>query len=231
MTTKNILEHIRLGTDYKEWFNYDGEPLPIRPLSTYEIDEIIKKVIREGISPQTYDSIIKLKLNILSPEQKRDISISDYQEYLTYFNEIDYWIVYYAMKDFQPEKFSKPDFDGDFQEFKNWDENNPKGYYIVKKMKYVHDIAKDVKNMTSQPTTVLMEVLENKTGQALASLVYRYHVPLANKAWELTPLQTYFLIFSAPDAPQIVKDESELPGIKSGTLKEVTEQLRKMGMI
>ena len=109
-----ILKYIQLGTNAKEWFNYDGKPLPIRPLSTYEIDEITLTVIKEGITQSTFNCIIKLKLEIADAMDNKKISIEDYGEFVKYYNEIDYWIVYHAMNDFQPEKFSMHDIEGEF---------------------------------------------------------------------------------------------------------------------
>jgi len=221
-----ILKYIKLGTNAKEWFNYDGEPLPIRPLSTYELDTILEKIIREGITQKTFSSIYKIKHNLIDKENVVITTKEDYLEFFHYLNEIDYWTVYFAMKDFQDEKFSQPDLDGEFRDkFKKWNELYPKGYYIVKKMKYVHRIAEDIQYMTSQPLIKLRQVLQNKDGRILASTVHTYHIPLTNEAWKLTPLQETFLRYSDPDAPIIIEDESELPGIKAGSLKDIAMQL------
>lgn len=225
--TPDYLKYIKLGTNCKEWFNYDGQGLPIRPLSTYEHDEALLKAIREGISQTTFNAVIKAKLNIVKPEEKINATISDYAEFVKYFNEIDYWIVYYSMKDFQPEEFSKPDFSKEFKkDFKDWSIDLPKGYYIVKKMKYVHQIADDIRLMTDAPVTEFIQVLKNNAGKNLASIVYTTHVPLTSEAWKLTPLQEKFLTYSAPGMPEILKDESDLPGITSGmTMREVMNKL------
>lgn len=226
----DIIKYIKLGTSVKEWFNYDGEPLPIRPLSTYEMDEILGKIIEEGITQQTFDSVYKIKYNLYNEEEKVEINYNNYIEFFHYFNEIDYWMVYYAMKDYQDEEFSQPDFNEQFRkEFKDWNDNIPKGYYIVRKMKYVHQIAKDIQFMTSQPLVKLGQTLKNNNGRILASMVYTYHVPLASEAWKLTPLQEDFLYYAHPDSPTLIGSEEDLPGIKSGTMVEIANQLSKMG--
>jgi len=124
------------------------------------------------------------------------------------------------MKDFQDESFSQPNYEKD--------KKYPNGYYIVKKMKYVHHISEDIQYMTSQPLIKLRQTLKNTKGKILASTVHIYHVPLANEAWKLTPLQETFLYYSRPDAPTIITDESELPGIKAGSLKDIAKQLNAM---
>ena len=77
----DILKYIKLGTSAKEWFNYDGKPLPIRPLSTYEIDEIMLKVLKEGISQTTFDALYKVKLNLIEPDEKVDVNQDNYTEF------------------------------------------------------------------------------------------------------------------------------------------------------
>jgi len=225
---KDILKYIKLGTNAKEWFNYDGEPLPIRPLSTYELDMILEKIIREGITQKTFSSVYKIKHNLIDKENVLMTTKEDYLEFFHYLNEIDYWTVFYAMKDFQDEKFSHPDFDGEYQDDKNWHSYYPKGYYIVKKMKYVHQLAEDINFMTSQPLIKLRQTLKNSRGKILASAVHTYHVPLSNEAWKLTPLQETFLVYSSPDAPVILESEEELPGIKAGSLKDIAKQLNAL---
>ena len=64
----SVLKYIKLGTNAKEWFNYDGNPLPIRPLSSYEIDNILLEVINEGITQPTFDILYKVKLKTLDKE-------------------------------------------------------------------------------------------------------------------------------------------------------------------
>ena len=228
--TQDLLKYIELGTSHKEWFNYDGQALPIRPLSSYELDQALLKAIQEGISQKALQSVIKIKLKLQDKDSKIDLNIEDYQDFLKYYNEIDYWVVFFAMKDFQPENFSLPDYNGEFEkEFDDWNENKEKGYYIVRKMKYIHKMAEDIINMTDQPVTKLIEVVTNTKGKILASCIHAFHQPLVSEAWKLTPLQQKFMLYSSPDSPTLLRDESELPGIKSGRLIDIVNQLKGMG--
>ena len=83
--------------------------------------------------------------------------------------------------------------------------------------------------MTSQPLVKLSQTLKNKSGKILASMVFTYHIPLANEAWKLTPLQEDFLYYGDPRGPTLITDEKELPGIKAGTMQEIATQLAGMG--
>lgn len=225
-----MIKYIALGTDCKEYFNYDGKPLPIRPLSTFELDQAFLKAI-EGVSPLIFDSVIKLKLGIVDDNEQINIDKNTYKDFLKYYNEIDYWVVYFSIKDFQEEEFSFPDFDGEYtQQFDDWKEDNPKGYYFVKNMKYVHKIASDIIQMTSQPEEKVMEILSNSQGKVLATLVHSFHQPLASEAWKLTPLQTTFILFTRPGGPQLVKNIEELPGIKRGKYQDIKKQLAALGL-
>lgn len=226
----DILKYIKLGTSSKEWFNYDGCALPIRPLSTYEMDEVLGKIIKEGITQPTFNSIYKIKFNLFSIDEKVKITQKNYLEFFKYLNIIDYWMVFYSMKDFQNEDFSKPDYSEEFRdEFDDWTEDTPKGFFIVRKMKFVHLLAKDIQDMTTQPLVKLSQILKNKSGKILASMVFTYHVPLANEAWKLTPLQEDFLYYGDPKGPKLLEGEKDLPGIKAGTMKDIASQLAGMG--
>lgn len=226
----DILKYIKLGTNSKEWFNYDGCPLPIRPLSTYEMDEILGKIVKEGITQQTFNSIYKIKFNLFNITEKIEISQQNYLEFFKYLNIIDYWMVFYSMKDYQDEDFSKPDYNKEFRdEFDDWTQDTPKGFFIVRKMKFVHQLAKDIQDMTSQPLVKLSQVLKNKSGKTLASMVFTYHIPLANEAWKLTPLQEDFLYYGGPNAPILLEGEKDLPGIKAGSMQDIAKQLAGMG--
>lgn len=229
----DLLKFIELGTDCKEWFDYGGDSLPIRPLSTYEYDQIKLKIYEEGISEPVFKKIIQTRLSVFQkPEsEQQEITLPFYKEYLQFSNEVDYWMVYYAMKDFQPEEFTSPDFNGEFEDdFDDWEMKKPKGYYIVRKMKYIHQIARDVKTMTNQPVIELKSILRNTKGKILASRTYAYHIPLVSEAWKLTPLQEKFLFYSRPGSPKVVSEE-EVPGVKGGTLRETLEQLKKAGFV
>lgn len=223
-----MLKYITLGTDCKEYFFYDGKPLPIRPLSSYELDQAFIKAV-ESVSPLIFSSVMNLKLNI---KENIDIKLdkNNYKDFMSYYNEVDYWIVYFAIKDFQEEDFSFPDYGREHEEdFEDWDPKKPIGYYYVRKMKYVHEISKDVMSMTSQPPDKLMEVLTNASGKALATLVHVFHQPLNSKAWKLTPLQIHFILYSRPGAPYVVKSVEDLPGVKKGKYSDIMKQLEALG--
>lgn len=223
-----MLKHIALGTDFVDYYNYDGNALPIRPLSTYELDEALKKSVG-GISPLIFNEFVKFKLNLIEDSEIK-ITKHNYESFLDFHNEFDHWIVYYSIKDFQDSDFSKPDYEGEYKKYDDWNADFPKGYYKVREMKYVHKIAEKIMSMTNQPETKLMKILENDEGQILATFVHYFHVPLADKAWKLTPLQQKYIIFSRPGAPEYVEDVEKIPGIKGGTMEEIAKQLKDMGL-
>lgn len=226
-----MFKHIALGTDCKEYFNYDGKPLPIRPLSTYELDSIFLKAV-EGVSTFIFDKVIKLKLGLIKSEQEIDLTKNNYKDFLAYYNEIDYWTVYFAMKDFQPEEFSMPDYSKEFREdYDDWEEDKPKGYYHVRNMKYVHKLSTDIMSMTVQSPEELVKIITNTKGRILASLIHRFHQPLASEAWKLTPLQVSFIYYTREGAPIMLKNIDELPGITRGKMKDVMQKFKDLGMI
>jgi len=226
-----LLKYITLGIKNKEYYNYNGKPLPIRPISTYERDQALMNAA-EGISPLIFDKVTKHKLELIDEEIDFKIDKNNYKEFLIYYSEIDYWTVYFAMKDFQDETFSQPDYEKEFEKMDNWKEWKPKGYYIVKQMNHIHKLAKYIGQMSDSPLSKLTEVLYNSKGQELATMIHEFNIPLASEAWELTPLQSKFIYYTSEGAPVVVKSKEDLPGIKSGsTLAEISKQLEEMGLI
>lgn len=88
-----------------------------------------------------------------------------------YYKEIDYQIVYYSMKDFQPDDFTLED---------------------VRKMRFVHDISMDVLSMSSATDKKLVEIINSADGSRLGKIIFNFNVPITDEAWKITPLQYKF---------------------------------------
>lgn len=177
-----------LGAEAVEYYDYDGEPLPYRPLRSWELDECGVNALR-GASSDVVEIIIKTKLGIGLSDEINNLTPELYSGVLSYYDLYDYWIVYHAIKDFQEEDFQLPDEDG-----------NPKGFNIIaNEFKHVHDIASEVLSITSPPKKVIQELVKNKKGKILSTIHYHLNVPLASEQWKLTPLQIQFLEISKLD--------------------------------
>lgn len=157
-----------MGIKATDIFDYDGHEITIRPLSSYELDNAEK----EGYKYVT-SNLAKLIMRI----RLKDVSLTKMlgkipPEMFTainkYYKEVDYWIIYYSMKDFQPEDFSIND---------------------VRKMRYVHDIALKVINMSSAGDRKLVEIINTADGRRLGKIIFDFHVPITDEAWKMTPLQ------------------------------------------
>ena len=177
-----MINHITLGTKEVFYFDYNGEQLPLRPISSYELDQCFYYSLIFADS-EVSDFVIKLKLGIINPQAKIDIDNSKYAEIKKYFDSLDYWIVYYGMKDFQ---------DFDFQKETN---KIPNGIEIVKEMDFVHEISSEILSYSYQPKEVIKEIIKDEEGKLIATVVFNLNVPLSDFA-SMTKLQRDFLILS-----------------------------------
>lgn len=184
----NLLDKIRLGIQAKEFFPYDGEMIPVRPIASYEMDQSEEKGLNL-VDARLARFIVDIKLGRMKlTDQLNDIPPELYKNIRKFYLEIDYWIVYYGMKDFQPETFSIED---------------------VQKMKYIHEMTKFIIDMSAGSKEVLMEYVRTPEGKELATIIYEWKVPLTDAAWKLTPLQKDFYYWSGDKAPKKVANSLE----------------------
>lgn len=171
-----VLRYIRSGINKTATFNYDGKSLTLRPLRSTELDNA-KVNGYKYVNP----SMAKLLLNIYigkvdAHKLRSDYPVDMYKNFDKYYREIDYWLVYHSMKDFCDDDFSIED---------------------VRKMRYVHDIAKYILSITVADTPTITRVLKTEEGQKIATLIHIYHQPLATIN-DMTPSQEDFIYQSDP---------------------------------
>lgn len=200
-----MIEHIKLGVNEVFYYNYEGEALPLRPISSYEIDESIFRALKKA-DPKIAEFVVKIKLGLLGMQDTVKIDSKSYADLKKYYNSIDYWFVYHAMKDFQDESFSKT----------NFEHKVPEGFLKVKKMNYVHDIAKKVLNYSYQPKEVVKEIVKTKEGKVIAKIVFFLNQPLSSNFGDLTKLQRDFLLYSKlqDSHPRSIQKSGEIRKLK-----------------
>jgi len=215
----NMIKYLKLGAKAVDVYDYDGLPLSFRPLYTWELDDALEKSL-EGASVTTINLIVKLRLQVNIDEKELQLDnpeqIREMQHHLLL---LDYWIVYHGIKDFQPSEFSEIDVET----------GNPRGFDLIRtKFKYVHEIATKILAVSKPPDAVVREVVKSSEGKVIATIHYRFNVPLVSKQWEMTPFQRDFLILSNP----IIQEEAAISeardkvAIKSGmTLEEAMKRL------
>jgi len=185
---RTILRHIKLGIDDVFYINYDGEPLPFRPISSYELDECFYHSLKY-LNPRMVDIVIKLRLKLIKGEQEIEPPLTS-EEYITlqrHYDTFSYWAVYYSMKDFQPNDFNYPVED-------EFGDNIPTGLEIIKKMKYIHDITDKILNASYQPKELIKEIISDETGREIGYVVYYLNTPLSNIK-DITKLQRDYLMY------------------------------------
>lgn len=218
-----VIKHIKLGTDEVLYYPYDEgkDPLPLRPISSFEFDQCFYKALE--FAPNKVSSlVIKLKLKLIDPSREIDVSDEGYAKLQEFYDSIDYWIVYYAMKDFQDEWFTKPDY--------NTEETHPKGFYQVLKMIDVHEIANFVLDSSRRKREVIEEVFVDEAGREVAYLYFYLKVPLADIK-NMTKLQRDYLIYAKGEMGKISAGKSkEDKYILSGQQMTVKDFFDKMGV-
>jgi len=182
-----ILNHIKLGINEVIYFDYEGQPLPLRPITSLEMDDSFYKAL--GYTPTKIAKfVVELKLSVIKPKEAIELSNEGYAALQKYYNDINYWFVYHGMKDFQDEKFKEPDY--------TKDERFPKGFYMVQKMNHVHKIAFLLLSHSNAPKEAIKEFVKTPAGNNLGTFIFYLNVPLTDASWKLTNLQRDFLYYS-----------------------------------
>jgi len=201
-----MIKHISLGTGEAIYYNYFGEQLPLRPISSFELDECFYNGLKFA-EEEIAELVVKIKLSLINPKTIVQINNKKYAELQKYFSNVDYWITFFAMKDFQDENFSKP-ING-----------IPQGIENVKKMRDVHNIAKFILDTSYQPKEVVQEIVKSSDGKIIANIVFSLNVPLAQYS-NLTKLQRDFLVYSKTGERRMIS--------KSGDTLKLRSKLKRM---
>ena len=218
-----VVKHIKLGTDEVLYYPYNNgqEPLPLRPISSYEFDQCLYKAL-EYAPNKVSNLVIDLKLKLIDSKREIDVSDKGYAQLNKFYDSIDYWVVYYAMKDFQDDWFLEPDY--------LTEDVHPKGFYQVLKMKDVHDISNFVLDTSYQKREVIEEVFVDESGREVAYLYFYLNIPLSDIK-NMTKLQRDYLIYAKGEMPKISAGKQKESGyIISGQKMTVKDFLDKMGV-
>ena len=217
-----IIKHIKLGTSEIIYYpyNHGEEPLPLRPISSWELDDCFYKAL-ENASGKVADLVIDLRLGLI--DGKRDINVSDdgYKQLTQFYDIVNFWVVYYSMKDFQEDWFSKPNY-------KQPDEH-PKGFYAIRQMSEIHEIADFVMSASFRPKDVIKEIFKDNYGREVAYCMYYLNIPLADFK-NLTRLQREYLIYADGNLHKILegqtKEDNYVFSGKEMTMKEFLRKFR-----
>lgn len=205
-----MIKHITLGTKEVFFYNYNGEQLPLRPISSFELDDCFFKSLYFA-DKEIADLVVKIKLSLVSIKDNWEYDNKRLAELKKYFDDLDYWIVYHAMKDFQDIDFQKPE------------DGFPKGIKLVRQMQHIHEIATEVLTYSYQPKEIIQEIIKTDDGETVATILFTLNIPLADFG-NLTQLQKDFLILS-----KIEKTKPKRRKIsKTGDKMDIRELLKGM---
>ena len=217
-----VIKHIKLGTSEVLYYPYNegSEPLPLRPISSYEFDQCFYKSL-ENAPAKIAELVIKIRLKLIDKERDIDVSDKGYASLIRFYDAIDYWVVFYAMKDYQERDFSYVNLEDDLL--------RPYGYFNVLKMNDVHEIAEYVMDASFKPKEVIKEILTDESGKEMAYIVYFLNQPLTTVK-DMTRLQRDYLIFSKGVVHNVSKERAkEDKYIISGQKTTVGDFLKRFG--
>lgn len=182
----DALRHIKLGIKEVYYYNYEGDPLPLRPISSYELDDCFYKALRHANS-KVFDLVVKLRLKLIDKNKEvENFENKDYISLQQHYDSLSYWVVYHSMKDFQNEDFVKPTIKGS--------EILPEGMFLIRQMNYIHEIAQCIIDSSYKPKEVVKEIILDD-GKEVAYCVFYLNTPLANIG-DITKLQRDYLLYS-----------------------------------
>ena len=217
----DTLRHIKLGVKEVFYFDYDGNALPLRPISSYELDDCFYKAL-EYATPKVADLVIKLRLKLIEKSEEVDFSNQDYLSLQKHYDAISYWIVFHSMKDFQDEDFSIPIYQDD--------ELLPKGIFQIRKMSYIHNIANIIINSSYKPKEYIKQIIKDELGREVAYLVLYFNVPIANIS-DITRLQRDFIVYSKGEINKVKPSNIKTKQYEfSGKTMTIGDLLKKMGV-
>jgi len=216
----DTLRHIKLGVNEVFYYDYDGNALPLRPISSYELDDCFYKAL-EYATPKVADLVLKLRLKLIKKSEEVDFSNQDYLSLQRHYDAISYWIVFHAMKDFQDEDFSIPIYENG--------EVLPKGIFQIRKMNYIHDIANITVNSSYKPKEFIKEIIKDELGKEVAYLVLYFNVPIANIN-DITRLQRDFIVYYKGEITKVKNIKTEQYEF-SGKKLTIGDLLKKVGMV
>jgi len=218
----DTLRHIKLGVKEVFYYDYDSNALPLRPISSYELDDCFYKAL-EYATGKVADLIIKLRLNLIEKSEQVDFSNEDYLSLQQHYDTISYWVVFHSMKDFQDEDFKIPIF-------KN-DEILPKGMFQIREMSYIHDIANKIINTSYRPKEFIKQIVKDEYGKEIAYLNLYLNIPLASIP-DITKLQTSYLIYSKAEITKVKASESKEKQYEfSGEKTTIADIFKKIGLL
>jgi hypothetical protein len=218
----DTLRHIKLGVKEVFYYDYDGEALPLRPISSYELDDCFYKALKYA-TPKVANLVIKLRLNLIEGNQEVDFSNEDYLSLQKHYDAISYLVVFHSMKDFQDEDFLIPIY----QE----NELLPKGIFLIREMNYIHDIANIIVNSSYKPKEFIKQIIKDDLGKEVAYLVFYLNIPLANLS-DLTRLQRDYLIYSKGEVTKVKASDIKTAQYEfSGETIILGDLLKKAGML
>lgn len=218
-----ILQHIRLGTKEVLYYPYNEgkDPLPLRPISSYEMDQCFYNSL-EFTTEKIAHYVVNLRLNLIEGKERIKLSNKGYSELIKFYDRVNYWVVYFSMKDFQNKEFSKPNFDKI--------DNFPKGFYIVREMNEVHKIANFVIHASNGGKTVIKEIFKDELGKELAYNIFYLNQELAPLD-KITKLQKEFLVYSKGNIKRVLAGDIAKERLSiSGEKMTVQDLINKFGV-
>jgi len=182
MIMVDLIDAILKGVDLISFFQskYYGS-IKFRPITMHEVNDVfMKSLIGHSIGAVKFATMFRFE------KKEEDV---DTLEMLLEVNQIRHkmnkWIVYHAVKDFQPDYFKK-------------EENEiPLGIHAFNEegcCLEIEEFAKAVLDISCAPRGDVKAVLETPSGDVMGTAVWKLDYNLVEKIEDLTDVQLYFII-------------------------------------
>lgn len=182
----DLIEAIKEGTDLSLFFhsNLYGS-IRYRPISNEEVRKIMHRCIKSK-PDEVREFIADIKFR---HKPKKDIPTKMIDLVVETLEDMDTWIVYYAVKDFQDEAWQHVHEDG-----------KPLGYHLLSSPNCFLELGRmsgEIMQATTRPKEEIRAFLKTDNGVTLAHAVWKLNVPLSDRLWKLTGIQLTFLAESS----------------------------------
>ncbi|PNX48631.1 MAG: hypothetical protein BV459_01935 [Thermoplasmata archaeon M11B2D] len=178
----DLIDAILKGVDLISFFQskYYGS-IKFRPITMHEVNDVfLKSLVGHSIDAVKFATMFRF-------EKKEEVieTVEMLLEVNSIRHEMNKWIVYHSVKDFQPDYFNH---------VKN---GIPLGIHAFNEEQCcleIEEMAKEILDLSCAPRGDARAVLETASGDVIGTAIWKMDYQLVEKVEDLTDVQLYFII-------------------------------------
>jgi hypothetical protein len=179
----DLIDAILKGVNLTSFFQskYYGS-IKFRPITMHEVNDVfMKSLIGHSVGA------VKFATNFRFEKKEDSVeTIEMLLEINQIRHEMNKWIVFHSVKDFQPDYFRKVH-----------DDDIPLGIHAFNEERNcleIEEFAKVVLDLSCAPRGDVQSVLETSSGEVIGAAIWKLNYELVEKVEDLTDVQLYFII-------------------------------------